>query len=41
MSKETGNPVEWIEEENYMFKLSSFKNDLHKWLDSGGKCFVE
>ncbi|CAH8635780.1 unnamed protein product [Schistosoma rodhaini] len=35
VSKETGNPVEWIEEENYMFKLSSFKNDLHKWLDSG------
>ncbi|VDP07007.1 unnamed protein product, partial [Schistosoma margrebowiei] len=25
VSKETGNPVEWIEEENYMFKLSSFK----------------
>ncbi|CAH8623517.1 Methionine--tRNA ligase, mitochondrial [Schistosoma haematobium] len=35
VSKETGNTVEWIEEENYMFKLSSFKNDLHKWLDSG------
>ncbi|CAH8542838.1 unnamed protein product [Schistosoma turkestanicum] len=35
VSKETGNPVEWIEEDNYMFKLSSFKNDLHKWLDSG------
>ncbi|KAH8873473.1 Methionine--tRNA ligase, mitochondrial [Schistosoma japonicum] len=35
IAKETGNPVEWIEEENYMFKLSSFKNDLHRWLDSG------
>ncbi|CAH8589853.1 unnamed protein product [Heterobilharzia americana] len=35
VAKETGNPLEWIEEENYMFKLSSFKNELHTWLDSG------
>ncbi|CAH8863741.1 unnamed protein product [Trichobilharzia szidati] len=35
VAKETGNPVEWVEEDNYVFRISSFKNDLHSWLDSG------
>ncbi|CAH8863737.1 unnamed protein product [Trichobilharzia szidati] len=35
VAKETGNPVEWVEEDNYVFRISSFKNDLHAWLDSG------
>ncbi|KAG5448192.1 Methionine--tRNA ligase, mitochondrial [Clonorchis sinensis] len=32
---ETGNPVERVEETNFMFRLTSFKDPLHKWLDSG------
>ena len=25
VSKESGHPVEWVREENYMFKLSAFQ----------------
>lgn len=36
VSAESGHSLEWTEEENYMFKLSSFKNDLLKWLRTNG-----
>ena len=29
---ETGNIVEWNEEENYLFRLTDFKEPLRKWL---------
>ncbi|OQR70945.1 methionine--tRNA ligase [Tropilaelaps mercedesae] len=32
VSGETGTPVEWIKEKNYMFRLGSFKDDLVHWL---------
>ncbi|XP_030758905.1 methionine--tRNA ligase, mitochondrial [Sitophilus oryzae] len=32
VSAESGHPVEWSEEQNYIFKLSSFKDDLVYWL---------
>ncbi|KAF7280894.1 hypothetical protein GWI33_005406 [Rhynchophorus ferrugineus] len=32
VSAESGHPVEWNQEENYIFKLSAFKNDLIHWL---------
>ncbi|CAL8092660.1 unnamed protein product [Calicophoron daubneyi] len=35
VAKETGSPVEWMEEKNFIFKLSAFKKPLHDWLDSG------
>ncbi|KAF2077111.1 hypothetical protein CYY_001558 [Polysphondylium violaceum] len=34
VSLESGHVVEWLEEENYMFKLSAFKEDIEKWLDN-------
>ena len=36
VSQESGQPVEWMKEDNYMFRLSHFAADLHKWLDKGG-----
>ncbi|CAF1139095.1 unnamed protein product [Adineta ricciae] len=30
--KETDRPVEWTEEKNYMFKLSSFHERIEKWI---------
>lgn len=38
VSTESEHPVEWTEEQNYMFKLSSFKNDLLTWLRTNGIC---
>ncbi|XP_034937824.1 methionine--tRNA ligase, mitochondrial-like [Chelonus insularis] len=32
ISNSSGNTVEWMEEENYKFRLSSFRNDLKYWL---------
>ncbi|RWS17821.1 methionyl-tRNA synthetase-like protein [Dinothrombium tinctorium] len=32
VSLESGNPVEWCEEQNYMFPLSSFKDKLLNWM---------
>nr|XP_022911507.1 methionine--tRNA ligase, mitochondrial isoform X1 [Onthophagus taurus] len=32
VSKESGHPVEWTEEQNYMFKLSNFQDNLKNWL---------
>ncbi|XP_066266875.1 methionine--tRNA ligase, mitochondrial-like [Branchiostoma lanceolatum] len=34
VAMETGSQVEWMEEENYMFRLSEFGPRLLKWLDS-------
>lgn len=31
-SLETGTRVEWMEEENYKFKLSAFREPLIRWL---------
>lgn len=33
VSKESGRPVEWAEEDNYKFDLRPFKNDLQDWLN--------
>ncbi|XP_014212192.1 methionine--tRNA ligase, mitochondrial isoform X1 [Copidosoma floridanum] len=32
VSAESGHPVEWTEEDNYKFRLSSFQDDLRHWL---------
>lgn len=34
VSLETGSPVEWTQEENYMFSLTSFRDQLFKHLES-------
>lgn len=39
VSLESGHPVEWVEEENYIFKLSHFKDDLIYWLKANGCLF--
>lgn len=36
VSAESGHPVELSEEQNYMFKLSNFYDDLKYWLTSNG-----
>ncbi|OWF41858.1 methionine--tRNA ligase, mitochondrial-like [Mizuhopecten yessoensis] len=35
VSVESGHPVIWSEEENYMFTLSRFKPQLQQWIDTG------
>lgn len=35
VSVESGHPVEWTEEQNYMFRLSRFQDDVIKWIKSG------
>ncbi|KAF8561238.1 hypothetical protein P879_08661 [Paragonimus westermani] len=35
VATETGSPVDWVEESNFLFRLTAFKEPLHKWLDSG------
>lgn len=34
VSAESGHPVEWMEEKNYVFRLSEFQPDLLHWLHS-------
>lgn len=34
VTAESGQPVEWHEEENYMFRLSSLQKDLAHWIDN-------
>ncbi|BFZ06033.1 hypothetical protein BsWGS_09072 [Bradybaena similaris] len=34
VSKESGHPVSWTEEKNYMFRLSEFQQELLYWLNS-------
>lgn len=36
ISADSGHPVEWTEEQNYMFQLNSFKDDLLYWLRTNG-----
>lgn len=31
ISLESGHPVEWTEEENYMFRLSQYQDDVLHW----------
>ncbi|VEL19328.1 unnamed protein product [Protopolystoma xenopodis] len=35
VSRDTGAPVEWLQEETCFFRLTSYRNRLHAWLDSG------
>lgn len=35
ISIESGHPVQWTEEINYMFKLSKFQNDVIYWIKQG------
>ncbi|CAG2158891.1 unnamed protein product, partial [Oppiella nova] len=35
VSAESGNPVEWSSEDNYIFKLSQFKDQILDWINSG------
>ncbi|CRL06004.1 CLUMA_CG019081, isoform A [Clunio marinus] len=35
VSLESGHPVEWTEEENYMFKLSDYQDDVIYWAKQG------
>lgn len=34
VSEESGHPVEWTEEKNYMFKLSQFQEEVIRWAES-------
>lgn len=36
VSAESGHPVEWTKEQNYMFKLSNFRDDVLHWINSNG-----
>jgi len=36
VSKESGHPVEWTVEDNYLFRLSEFSQPLTDWLDKQG-----
>lgn len=33
LSLESGHPVEWCHEENYIFKMGQFKEPIKEWLD--------
>lgn len=35
VSLESGHPVQWMEEENYMFKLAEYQNDVIYWVKQG------
>lgn len=41
VSAESGHPVQWTEEDNYVFKLSRFQEDLKNWLVKDGKRMYE
>lgn len=38
VAKESGSRVEWMEEENYKFRLSAFREKLTEWLESNPRC---
>eukprot|EP00331_Platyophrya_macrostoma_P033963 CAMPEP_0176442230 /NCGR_PEP_ID=MMETSP0127-20121128/21686_1 /TAXON_ID=938130 /ORGANISM="Platyophrya macrostoma, Strain WH" /LENGTH=662 /DNA_ID=CAMNT_0017827193 /DNA_START=258 /DNA_END=2246 /DNA_ORIENTATION=- len=40
ISTESGNPCVWVTEENYMFRLSAFKDRLLEWYRSNPGCIV-
>ncbi|XP_053404426.1 methionine--tRNA ligase, mitochondrial-like [Mercenaria mercenaria] len=35
VSAESGHPVTWMQEDNYMFRLSDYKDKLREWFDTG------
>ena len=35
VSAESGHRVEWTQEENFLFRLSAFQEDLLHWLKDG------
>ena len=35
------SPLEWCEEENWIFDLTEFKPEIHKWADSGSKKLIK
>ncbi|XP_063707196.1 methionine--tRNA ligase, mitochondrial [Culicoides brevitarsis] len=37
VSDESGHPVEWTEERNYMFKLSAFQDEVVRWAESDSR----
>ncbi|ODM98823.1 Methionine--tRNA ligase, mitochondrial [Orchesella cincta] len=41
ISAESGHPVEWTSEENYMFKLSSYLPDVLHWIKTDKPVFPE
>lgn len=32
VSAESGHPVQWVEESNYMFRLAKFQDDILYWI---------
>lgn len=40
VSLESGHPVTWVEEENYMFRLSEFRDRLLKYYHDNPNCIV-
>jgi methionyl-tRNA synthetase len=38
ISVESGHPVEWTSEENYMFKLTKYLPEVKRWIE---KCNCE
>lgn len=34
VSLESGHPVEWCSEENYLFRLTAFREQLLEWIDN-------
>lgn len=40
VSADSGHPVEWVEEQNYIFRLSAFQSDLIHWLRTNGNCIL-
>ena len=34
VSVETGHPVEWCSEENYLFRLTAFRERLLEWINT-------
>ncbi|KAG8975741.1 methionyl-tRNA synthetase, partial [Tulasnella sp. 427] len=40
VAKESGSQVEWMEEENYKFRLSAFQEKLIEWLEANPRSIV-
>lgn len=40
VAKETQSPVQWISEENFMFRLSAFTERIHDWLLSSKEIII-
>ena len=34
VSTESGHPVEWFSEENYVFRMAEFTEPIRNWLDN-------